>query len=180
RRNRGRQSWGRTALQIGPLPQPIANRSRLPLRASDPAPSRWLPPLRPSPSRGPPRSCLLPPKLGDDATNLLAVVERQHPVSYDLPLLMSLARYHQDVTLLQVADGLLDGHATTVDLDSLRDGGQNLRPDVDRHLAARTVVGDDQNVRQSRGNLPHQGPLARVSIPASAEDNEQPAPRMGT
>src|SRR5690606_7743741 len=132
-------SWGRTALQIGPLPQPIANRSRLPLRASDPAPSRWLPPLRPSPSRGPPRSCLLPPKLGDDATNLLAVVERQHPVSYDLPLLMSLTPDSYYVTIRQVAEAVHEGHATSVDLVSQRDGGQKPRPDGDPHPAPRIV-----------------------------------------
>ncbi len=55
------------------------------------------------------------------------------------------------------------------------DPGQDLGDDRLRLLRARVVGGDHAGVRESSRDLPHQGALLTVAIPAAAEDRDQPS-----
>src|SRR5438270_861254 len=61
-----------------------------------------------------------------------------------------------------------------------RAGGalENVAADRGRILAARIVVGDDDEIGQPRRHRAHLGPLADVAVAAGAEDDDQPPARM--
>ena len=56
--------------------------------------------------------------------------------------------------------------------------GQDVAPDRGRILAARIVVGDDDQVGQPRRHRAHLGALADVAVAAGAEHDDQPVARM--
>ena len=56
--------------------------------------------------------------------------------------------------------------------------GQDVAPDRGRILAARIVVGDDDQVGEPRRDRAHLGALADVAVAAGAEHDDQPAPGM--
>src|SRR5687767_8195466 len=66
------------------------------------------------------------------------------------------------------------GVAPDVRLLGRRTGSsENLVDDRLRLLASWVVGGDDHRVGEARGNFPHEGPLAAVTIAAAPEDTAQ-------
>ena len=112
----------------------------------------------------------------------VAVVEGVHRAVDLLAGLVALARDQHDVAGLRQPERHRDGLATVADLhhplaaDPL--GTQQHGPtDLGGVLAARVVVGDDEDVGQAGRDLAHDLALARVAVAAGAEHDDQLAAR---
>jgi len=101
------------------------------------------------------------------------VVERKLASGFELlSLLVALARDDDDVARPGELDGALDRRAPVddgLDAGAVADPLEDLRDDRLWILGARIVGRDDHRVGQARGDLPHQRPLAAITVAAAAE-----------
>ena len=86
---------------------------------------------------------------------------------------MPLAGEKDDVALPGHPDGFGDRFSAAADLDRVRGARENLAADLGGILAARIVVGDDNDIGKARGHGAHFRPLALVTVAAGAEDGDQ-------
>src|SRR6202011_2177860 len=95
--------------------------------------------------------------------------------------LMALAGQQDRVSRPGTADGMGDPLPAILDpcvllalgpADLLGSGG-NFVEDGHRVLFPRILVGEDRVIAQSRGDLPHPGPLLAIAVTGAAEDGDQ-------
>ena len=91
---------------------------------------------------------------------------------------MPLAGDQQQIARTQQPGGREYRLAAVADFLRLGGGGQDGAADGARILAARIVVGDENQIGQALGDGAHQGPLALVAVAAAAEHQHQPARAM--
>ena len=94
------------------------------------------------------------------------------------PLLVSLAGDQQQIARREQIDRGADGFGAVADLAAPWAGGEDGAADRGRVLAARIVVGDDDDIGEPRRDRAHHRPLARVAVAAAAEHDDEPAAAM--
>ena len=120
---------------------------------------------------------MLPQRSRDD----FVIRKGQYSIADDLASLMALAGDDEHVARAQLCDAGAIAAARSRDFGDLRPAPGVLRArqdcGADRGglLAARIVVGDDDEIGAARGDFAHQRPLALVAVAAAAEDDDQPA-----
>ena len=92
---------------------------------------------------------------------------------------MSFSSENNDVTLLSVLDGVLNGLLAVLDHDVLTvglfDAGLYVLHDGFRILESRIVRSDDREIRQLTGHLAHLVASELRTVTAAAEDSHDPA-----
>src|SRR5262245_52669525 len=134
----------------------------------------WLRPLRQS-TRA--RSCH--PALQCSHHGVM-IREWQDTIADDLSRLMTLAGDQQDVTALEIRDGLADRFGAVADLGCTGSVCKNGAADRRRILAARIVIGHDNLVGPFDSDATHDRPLAGVTVAAGTEHHGELSLRVRT
>ena len=93
--------------------------------------------------------------------------------AYGLAGLVPFAGDQQHVAWRKVGNGLRDRFAAIADLAGARRGSDDRAADRRRILAARIVIGNDDDVGLFRGDRAHQRTLAGIAIAAGAEHHDE-------
>src|SRR5688572_18059787 len=110
------------------------------------------------------------PELAQDLARDLAVVEGDRAVAELLPLLMALARDHDDVALPSELERAGDRpRPVRFDLGFSVHARKDLLDDRERILAARVVGRDEDGICGLARRPPHQRALGTVTVAAAAE-----------